>query len=113
MINSQDYLGTGTTGEWPPPDFTLAENLLDLQCHEADPDSCHNFTFTVLNPVQTTWVHFISVGGWPKKRTVFPFIPVAPKGISGDVYPHLSFLAETLFNFLLTNPVLYFKPINE
>lgn len=53
VMDSQAYLRIGTAGEWPLPAFTLTENLIDLQRHEAEHDSRHNFTFTVLNPAQT------------------------------------------------------------
>lgn len=37
---------------WPRPDFTLAENRVDLQGHEADFLARRGFTYTVLDPSQ-------------------------------------------------------------
>jgi hypothetical protein len=36
--------------EWPSDDFTLAENLADLKCHEREHESGEAFTYTVLAP---------------------------------------------------------------
>lgn len=35
---------------WPRPDFTVAENLVDLQGHEADFRAQRGYTYTVLDP---------------------------------------------------------------
>ena len=36
VMATQEVLRRGNDGAWPRPDFTLEENLADLQGHEAD-----------------------------------------------------------------------------
>lgn len=50
VMASREYLQAGTSGLWPQDDFTPAENLQDLQEHEADHAARTSFTFTVMNP---------------------------------------------------------------
>ena len=50
VMASQEALRRGSGGEWPRPDFTLEENLADLQGHEADFHARRGFTYTVMDP---------------------------------------------------------------
>jgi hypothetical protein len=53
VMASQEPLRRGSGGEWPRPDFTLAENLADLQGHEADFQARRGFTYTVMDLTET------------------------------------------------------------
>ena len=53
VMASQEALRRGSGGEWPRPDFTLEENLADLQGHEADFHARRGFTYTVMDPTET------------------------------------------------------------
>jgi hypothetical protein len=54
VMASQEALRERTGGRWPRPDFTLAENLTDLREHEADFAARRGFTYTVLDPGETS-----------------------------------------------------------
>jgi hypothetical protein len=53
VMASQEPLRARTGGRWPRPDFTIAENLADLEEHEADFAAGRGFTYTVLDPGET------------------------------------------------------------
>ena len=53
VMASQEPLRHRTGGRWPRADFTLAENLTDLEEHEADFAAHRGFTYTVLDPSAT------------------------------------------------------------
>jgi hypothetical protein len=53
VMASQEALRRGSGGKWPRPDFTLEENLADLQGHEADFRARRGFTYTVMDPTET------------------------------------------------------------
>src|SRR5918993_4107193 len=53
VMASQEILRRGSDGQWPRPDFTLEENLADLQGHEADFHARRGFTYTVMDPAET------------------------------------------------------------
>jgi hypothetical protein len=53
VMASQEALRRGSDGQWPRPDFTLEENLADLQGHEADFQARRGFTYTVMDPSET------------------------------------------------------------
>jgi hypothetical protein len=53
VMATQEALRQGSGGAWPRPDFTLAENLADLQEHEADFHARRGFTYTVMDPTET------------------------------------------------------------
>ena len=53
VMATQETLRQGNSGEWPRPDFTRAENLVDLQRHEADFAARRGFTYTVMDLTQT------------------------------------------------------------
>jgi hypothetical protein len=77
VMDSQDYLRFGTAGEWPRPDFTPSENLLDLQRHEADHDTRRNFTFTVLNHAQTLCLGCVYIN--PLEPLLHQYKPLSAK----------------------------------
>src|SRR5215213_9233688 len=53
VMATQETLRRISGGRWPRPDFTLAENLADLQGHEADFHARCGFTYTVMDPTET------------------------------------------------------------
>jgi hypothetical protein len=53
VMAAQEDLRRISGGTWPRPDFTRAENLADLQQHEADFRARRGFTYTVMNPAET------------------------------------------------------------
>jgi len=53
VIATQETLRRTSGGRWPRPDFTLEENLADLQGHEADFHARRGFTYTVMDPTET------------------------------------------------------------
>ena len=50
VMASQEQLRQRGKGNWPRPDFTPAENLADLEGHEADFHDRSGFTYTVQTP---------------------------------------------------------------
>jgi RimJ/RimL family protein N-acetyltransferase len=53
VMSSAEQLRRWSQHDWPSDDFTLAENLDDLQRHEREHGERVAFTFTVLNPQGT------------------------------------------------------------
>jgi len=53
VMSSAGMLRRWSQSDWPADDFTLAENLADLQRHEREHLERKAFTFTVLNPQGT------------------------------------------------------------
>jgi hypothetical protein len=53
VMSSSQQLRCWSQSEWPTDDFTLAQNLDDLQRHEREHGDRTEFTFTVLNPLAT------------------------------------------------------------
>lgn len=49
VMESQEQLRRFSNGSWPAPDFTLAENLKDLEDHAREFRDREAFTYTVLN----------------------------------------------------------------
>jgi hypothetical protein len=52
VMATQEILRRDNGGRWPRPDFTLEENLADLQGHEADFEARRGFTYTVMDPTE-------------------------------------------------------------
>jgi hypothetical protein len=53
VIKSRELLLVRSGGAWPKEGFSLADNLADLQKHEADYLARTSFTYTVMNPTET------------------------------------------------------------
>jgi len=53
VMSSAQQLRRWSQTDWPADDFTLAQNLADLQRHEREHIERKAFTFTVLNPHAT------------------------------------------------------------
>lgn len=54
LMVSNQMLRRWSGSSWPADDFTLAENLADLQMHDAEHRRRTAFTFTVLTPDKST-----------------------------------------------------------
>jgi len=53
VMSSAESLRRWSQSDWPTDDFTVAQNLTDLQRHEREHTERKAFTFTVLNPLGT------------------------------------------------------------
>jgi hypothetical protein len=53
VMATQEVLRRGNGGAWPRPDFTIEENLADLEGHEADFRARRGFTYTIMDPTET------------------------------------------------------------
>ncbi len=53
VMASRNLLHLRSGGSWPREGFTLAENLTDLQEHEADFHARRGFTYTIMNSDET------------------------------------------------------------
>lgn len=53
VMESKEFLRQWEQSSWPADDFTLADNLKDLQRHEREHKRRESFTYTVMNPTET------------------------------------------------------------
>ena len=53
VMESKEILRKWEQSSWPEDDFTLADNLEDLERHEREHINRESFTFTVMNPTET------------------------------------------------------------
>ena len=53
VMESKEFLRKWEQSSWPADDFTLADNLKDLERHEKEHVNRESFTFTVMNPTET------------------------------------------------------------
>jgi hypothetical protein len=53
VMSSKEMLRVWEQTDWPVDDFTLADNLEDLERHEREHREGIAFTYTVLNPAET------------------------------------------------------------
>ena len=53
VMASKAMLRVRMGGTWPRDDFTIDENLADLERHEADFQARTGFTYTVMNPTES------------------------------------------------------------
>ena len=53
VMESKEFLRKWDQSSWPADDFTLADNLEDLQRHEREHINRESFTFTVINSTET------------------------------------------------------------
>ena len=53
VMESKEFLRQWDQSSWPEDDFTLADNLKDLQRHEREHINRESFTFTVMNATET------------------------------------------------------------
>jgi hypothetical protein len=99
VMSSAEMLRRWSQSDWPSDEFTLAENLEDLQRHEREHEERVAFTFTVLDPAGTRCLGCVYL------------VPLRPEEVSsceGALYPvrvafwvRFSELAEDLDRHLL------------
>lgn len=54
VMSSKDYLRRWSQSEWPTDDFSLDENLTDLEWHFEEQVKRIAFTYSILDPYKTT-----------------------------------------------------------
>lgn len=64
VMESQEQLRCFSAGSWPTPDFTLAQNLDDLEEHEREHHERAAFTYTVMNPDGTRCEGCVYINPW-------------------------------------------------
>lgn len=64
VMESQEQLRRFSAGSWPTPDFTLAQNLGDLEHHEREHHERMAFTYTVMNPDGTRCEGCVYINPW-------------------------------------------------
>lgn len=76
VMESKEYLRKWEQANWPADDFTLADNLKDLQRHEREHIHRESFTFTVMNPTETECLGCLYIfpltARWLSKAEVTP-----------------------------------------
>ena len=77
VMSSAEMLRRWSQSSWPADDFTLSQNLADLQRHEREHHERQAFTFTVLNPQGTRCLGCVYV--MPLSPQELPLCP-------GDAY---------------------------
>jgi hypothetical protein len=77
VMSSRDLLRLWSGSAWPRDDFTLAENMTDLQGHDHEHQERIAFTFTVLNPEQNRCL------GCVYTRPLSELVKQNPKKLSG------------------------------
>ena len=92
VMASQEVLRRGSGGEWPRPDFTLEENLADLQGHEADFRARRGFTYTVMDPAESRCLGCVYAyppreedGGGARDYDAVVWFWVRPDGVAADL----------------------------
>ena len=76
VMESKEYLRKWEQANGPSDDFTLADNLKDLQRHEREHIERVSFTFTVMNPTETECLGCIYIfpltARWLSKAEAMP-----------------------------------------
>jgi hypothetical protein len=73
VMSSAEMLRRWSQSDWPSDDFTLAQNLADLQRHEREHIERNAFTFTVLNPQGTQCLGCVYIQPlWPEDIPLCP-----------------------------------------
>ena len=92
VMATQEPLRQRTGGRWPRPGFTRAENLADLEGHEADFQARRGFTYTVLNPPETRCLGCVYVypledegDGEARDNEAVVWFWIRPDGVADDL----------------------------
>lgn len=64
VMESQEQLRRFSAGSWPAPDFTLEQNIGDLEEHEREHHERVAFTYTVMNPKGTRCEGCVYINPW-------------------------------------------------
>jgi len=63
IMESREMLRIWDQSEWPEDDFTMEDNLSDLQDHQNEHEARESFTFTVMDPVYHTCLGCVYIYG--------------------------------------------------
>ena len=92
LMATQEVLRRGSGGAWPRPDFTLEENLADLQGHEEDFHTRRGFTYTVMDPTETRCLGCVYIyppqgdgDGRDRDYEAVVWFWVRPDGVAADL----------------------------
>jgi RimJ/RimL family protein N-acetyltransferase len=73
VMSSAEQLRRWSQSIWPADDFTLAQNLADLERHEREHNERKAFTYTVLNPQATKCLGCVYIEAlWPEAEQLCP-----------------------------------------
>ncbi|CAN5691702.1 hypothetical protein BH24CHL1_BH24CHL1_00900 [soil metagenome] len=64
VMESQEQLRRFSAGSWPTPDFTLEQNIEDLEEHEREHHERIAFTYTVMSPDATRCEGCVYINSW-------------------------------------------------
>ena len=78
VMESKAFLRKWDQSSWPADDFTLADNLEDLERHHREHINRESFTFTVLNPAATECLGCIYI--FPRTARWLAKAKTAPMG---------------------------------
>lgn len=114
VMTSKEMLRVWEQSDWPADDFTLADNLKDLQMHEKKHLERTAFTFTVMNPTETEClgcVYLYSLEGMLKymKAGEDELATVSDYKASASFWVRQSRLADSLDQRLLDALIAWFK----
>jgi hypothetical protein len=91
VMATQETLRRFSGGRWPRPDFTLEENLADLQEHEEDFRARRGFTYTVMNPTESRCLGCVYAyppkdeAGGARDYDAVVWFWVRPDGVAADL----------------------------
>ncbi len=82
LMSSQDYLQRWSNSSWPEDNFSIEDNLKDLEWHYEEFKGNFAFTYTILNPDRTKCLGCIYIRPTdsirnlqPEERTILQFSP--------------------------------------
>jgi hypothetical protein len=122
VMATQETLRRGSGGRWPRPDFTIAENLADLQGHEEDFRARRGFTYTVMDPTETRCLGCVYAyprrdedgGGGACDHEAVVWFWVRPDGVAADLDRRLlAELVPWLRNDFAFTRVLFRTPADD
>jgi RimJ/RimL family protein N-acetyltransferase len=92
VMATQETLRRFSGGRWPRSDFTLEENLVDLQEHEVDFRARRGFTYTVMDPTESRCLGCAYAyppreedGGGARDHDAVVWFWVRPDGVAADL----------------------------
>jgi RimJ/RimL family protein N-acetyltransferase len=107
VMSSAEMLRRWSQSDWPTADFTLAQNLADLQRHEREHLDRKAFTFTVLNPQGTQCLGCVYI--MPVRRDELPLCPDAAYAADVGFWVRTSELPNALDQHLLATLLDWFQ----
>jgi hypothetical protein len=99
VIASRDILLLRSGGRWPREGFTIAENLSDLEHHEAEHRAREAFTYTVMNPAETRCLGCVYINPLRRMLEAFPPEQQARDTFSEET-PYVTFWARSDYSVM-------------